>query len=173
MSKKLSCPTPITAEDVEDVFRKNGFRIVAKPEISVDVIDTIVPLLQMLQAVQLWGELCTVNDIKLAPHLEGDLLGISVHSAQKGQRVGVVPFRNLKEALNMPKTWLESVRHYGTDPGMRRERLDDDDLVQISNEVLDGQARTMLQLLSLLLPPTSSSETGQPPDKPAPMDEAS
>lgn len=112
----------------------------------------------MLQWVQFWGQSCRVNAITTGVKFDIGFRGISVHAAQPGQTVGVVPCSSIDDVLNMPSTWFANLRRYGTDPELRQDRLEDEDYVQIENEALDLIGNTLLHLLSLLLPPSVTDE---------------
>lgn len=145
----------IAAEEVQELFRANGFEVTAKKVVSIDVIEIIIPLLRMLQATQFWGELCSQNGIKFPHKLDSNILGFAIHAADTGQDVLVARFDTPNDVLNLPKTLYLSLRRYGEDPEIRAQRIDDADLTQIMNENLDEHGATLLHLLSLVMPSTS------------------
>ncbi len=154
---KLQLPPQLTSETIRKVFEDHGFKITTEKVISIDVCDILTPFFTMLQHAQWWGELCEINGVKL-PSLDVGFRAVSVHAANSGQQMVTVPFTSVNDVLGMAKVWYANLRHYGIDPAIRSERIDDEDYVALENDLLDINGNTILHLLSLLLPPKPLEE---------------
>ena len=152
-------PKSISPEEVRLVFEGRGFTTVSEKRISADLYDILAPLLRILQCVQWWGRIGEINQF-VPLELTGERAprGLTTHSAGRGQDICTVPINTIQSVLNMPKAYLEALRHYGTDPTLRAQRVQDVGYAEVENENLDTHAETLLQLLALVLPPSSEED---------------
>jgi hypothetical protein len=167
MSGKLPAPSEISREDVRQVLEKHGFSFVARKELSLDILDLLVPLLTMVQWAEWWGKMCELNNLNTTYAIDCGFRAITTHAAGPGQKIGVVPVTTLKDALTMASVWLANIRAYGRNPDLRAERINDEGETLISNEWLDSVAPMVMEVLALTLPPKPVGG-GQAPTQTAP-----
>ena len=161
---KQQPPKQIKDSEIREVFERHGYEITSEKKISIDVCDILVPLLTISQYCQWWGQLLSANGIKIGHKMATDkLLGLSVHSASTGQKIGIVEVNTVDSVLNMLSNWIGTLRAYGLNPALRAERINDSDDSQIPNEYLDSVAPLMLEIMALALPATPTSATPKSP----------
>ncbi len=163
MGGKLPAPTEISDKEVRRVLEQHGYSFTSRKELSLDILDLLLPLLTMVQWTQWWGKACELNNLCVGYAMNVGFRAISVHAAGRDQKVGVVPVHTLEAALSMPSVWLANLRAFGRNAELRAERINDEGEMQVSNEWLDSVAPMVMETLSLTLPPNPRPETDQSP----------
>ena len=162
---KQNAPKQIKDSEIRAVFERHGYKTTSKKEISIDVYEILVPLLTISQWCQWWGQLLSANRITIGQKMDTDeLLGFSVHSAAEGQQIGIVKTNTVDSVLNMLSNWVGTLRAYGQNLELRRERINDSDDSQTLNEYLDSVAPLMLEIMALALPAPPVSPAPKAPD---------